>query len=107
MARDLLPCGTYAAYTRHLYHHEDPCDLCREAAAARRREQRRANPRPPKPRAALKPCGTYAAYARHVMHGETPCEDCRQAHREYMRAYRAVSPSYNRARRRAAKGSTS
>ena len=31
MARDLKPCGTTAAYQRHLRHGETPCDACREA----------------------------------------------------------------------------
>jgi hypothetical protein len=28
------PCGTVAAYKRHLRHREPPCDPCREANAA-------------------------------------------------------------------------
>lgn len=28
MARKLKPCGTYAAYIRHLKHNEKPCDPC-------------------------------------------------------------------------------
>lgn len=37
--RELLPCGTDAAYTRHIAHGETPCDLCRSVRLARRREQ--------------------------------------------------------------------
>lgn len=32
------PCGTRAAYLRHLDHGEPPCDPCAEANAAHRRE---------------------------------------------------------------------
>lgn len=32
MARTLQPCGTYAAYRRHLRNGEDPCDQCKQAA---------------------------------------------------------------------------
>lgn len=31
MARQLKPCGTYAAYARHLKHNEKPCEPCTEA----------------------------------------------------------------------------
>lgn len=31
MARELRPCGTVAAYVRHLRHGEEPCDDCRKA----------------------------------------------------------------------------
>ena len=32
MARELKPCGTYAAYRRHLRAKESPCEECRQAA---------------------------------------------------------------------------
>lgn len=32
MGRALLPCGTFAAYRRHLRAKEAPCDPCRQAA---------------------------------------------------------------------------
>ena len=32
MARELKPCGTYAAYRRHLRNDEAPCEECRQAA---------------------------------------------------------------------------
>ena len=35
--RTLAPCGTTAAYARHLRHGEQPCDACREANAERHR----------------------------------------------------------------------
>lgn len=31
MAQQLKPCGTPAAYQRHLYRDEDTCRLCRDA----------------------------------------------------------------------------
>ena len=31
MSRPLKPCGTTAAFQRHLYHGEAPCDACRAA----------------------------------------------------------------------------
>jgi hypothetical protein len=38
--RKLKPCGTYAAYARHLNNNEKPCDACREANTALRRTRR-------------------------------------------------------------------
>lgn len=35
MSRTLAPCGTVAAYNRHLRRGETPCDACREANTAR------------------------------------------------------------------------
>ncbi len=35
--RTLAPCGTTAAYARHLRHGETPCDACRKANAERHR----------------------------------------------------------------------
>lgn len=34
MARELRPCGTEAAYQRHLRHGEEPCEACDRAHAA-------------------------------------------------------------------------
>lgn len=36
--RTPAPCGTTAAYARHLRNGEQPCDACREANAERHRE---------------------------------------------------------------------
>ncbi|WP_395109829.1 hypothetical protein [Actinomadura sp. SCN-SB] len=41
MARDLKPCGTTAAYQRHLRRGETPCDACREASNAENRGSER------------------------------------------------------------------
>lgn len=34
MKRPLAPCGTWAAYRRHLRRYQTPCDACRKAATA-------------------------------------------------------------------------
>jgi hypothetical protein len=34
------PCGTYAAYKRHLRKGEAPCNLCKQANAARSKARR-------------------------------------------------------------------
>jgi hypothetical protein len=46
MARKLAPCGTEAAYKRHLRKGEAPCDECTVAHRLYRRDQRR-KPLPP------------------------------------------------------------
>lgn len=35
MTTALAPCGTDAAYQRHIKHHETPCDACRWAHRAK------------------------------------------------------------------------
>lgn len=72
--RTLQPCGTNAAYHRHLSHDEVPCEPCLDAHRADAR--RRFGHRPVK----LKPCGTPAAYRRHLRRGERACAACRRAH---------------------------
>jgi hypothetical protein len=42
MTRQLAPCGTQAAYTRHLRHGEQACAACRKACRDRARQQRAA-----------------------------------------------------------------
>jgi hypothetical protein len=37
MTRTLRPCGTQAAYKRHLRNHEPPCDECRHGETERKR----------------------------------------------------------------------
>jgi hypothetical protein len=41
VSRELAPCGTPAAYTRHRYHGEKPCDACSAAWSARCTEYQR------------------------------------------------------------------
>jgi hypothetical protein len=69
--RALKPCGTPAAYRRHLRWGQDPCESCKEAEYLRVRKGR--------PRQPLRPCGTRAGYERHRKAGEEPCADCRHA----------------------------
>ena len=40
MARELKPCGTTAAYRRHLRKGQEPCKRCRQAARDEKRAQR-------------------------------------------------------------------
>ena len=88
------PCGTDAAYVRHLKHNETPCDDCKAAHAEWARARRE-----PKPRV-LKPCGTVAAYARHRKNGEEPCQPCKEAMRAKNRAFRTEN-NYHAVRSRA------
>jgi hypothetical protein len=41
MKRPVRPCGSYAAYRRHIAHREVPCDACRAAALAYSRAGKR------------------------------------------------------------------
>lgn len=84
MARELKPCGTLAAYHRHLYHGETPCGDCRRARREFVRRYRPLKELPP-----LQPCGTIAAEKRHRDYGEVPCEACKQAVRDYNRIQHA------------------
>ncbi|MFC9085315.1 hypothetical protein [Nocardiopsis dassonvillei] len=88
-SRQLKPCGTFAAYLRHLRHREVPCETCREAVRVAAAEQRRRAGVPE--RGPLRPCGTPAAYSRHYAHGEKPCETCREAHAKAYRQARKES----------------
>lgn len=85
MSRQLKPCGTRAAYYRHLLHGETPCLPCTDANAAYVRALYDRKARPP-----LQPCGTPAAYNRHKGAGEEACEACRDAWAAYMAAWRAA-----------------
>lgn len=40
MAREMQPCGTFAAYQRHKRNKEAPCDACAEAARLQASERR-------------------------------------------------------------------
>lgn len=75
----LAPCGTDAAYRRHLRREETPCEPCRRANAERRR---RTGPQEPAG------CGTRAGYRRHRDSGEAACEACRGANAAADRRYR-------------------
>lgn len=79
MSRDLKPCGTRAAYQRHMRAGEEPCDPCRDAMRSANRQFEESRPPRKRNRRELKPCGTRAAYNRHRRNGETPCDACRAA----------------------------
>ena len=78
--QELRPCGTYAAYRRHLAQGEEPCEDCKAARSAQARGERVTR--------TLQPCGTYAAFHRHKKKGEEPCDACLEAHRAYKLAYK-------------------
>lgn len=97
-APTLKPCGTAAAYRRHIRLRKklleagdiegaraaEPCAPCLAAHAAdvARYQQSPAQPRE------LRPCGTEAAYQRHIANGEIPDEACLVAHAlEFRRWY--------------------
>ena len=84
--RKLAPCGTRAAYRRHHYRGETPCQPCKDAERAARYGVAISDltPVPVK-----EGCGTRAGYRTHRRKSELPCEPCREAHKEYMREYRA------------------
>lgn len=72
------PCGTKAAYARHMRWGENPqeCDLCKNVRKTRPVREEKVTSRA---------CSTMAGFARHKRHGEEPCVACRAAHREYTR----------------------
>lgn len=76
MARQLKPCGTPAAYIRHLRHGERPCFECSEANRRRGEQQRRAVGKLVKNRPA---CGTETGWYAHRWRKQIPCEACRLA----------------------------
>lgn len=71
MTRELKPCGTPAAYRRHLRHGEYPCEACREAELERNRKHGPFRPAV---------CGTPSGYNRHLKRREQACDACRKAH---------------------------
>lgn len=78
---NVQPCGTSAAYQRHIYYGEEPCPEDREArrlAARNARRQKGIKPRK-KPRH-----GTRTLYQRGCR-----CEPCKTAQNEYNAALRA------------------
>lgn len=95
--KPVLPCGTDAAYRRHLYHKETPCAPCaaehkrftaeyNAAYAAMTPEERAAVNAAKHP---LSPCGARSAYARHQSRGEPIDDACREARCEYQNDVRA------------------
>lgn len=74
--RELQPCGTDAAYRRHVAAGEIACVACVEAHNKKAKTYR-------KPKRVLKGCGTNAGWAVHRRAKEEPCDPCRIAHNEY------------------------
>lgn len=78
-SRHRAPCGSAAAYRRHLRNGTPIDPACREAnrlAQQEKADQQKAIGRPPAP------CGTDSAYNRHTRKGEPIDDACRRAHRE-------------------------
>ena len=87
----MKPCGSYAAFKRHIRRGEEPCGLCREAkrvyntrVTVARRHRLGINEPRQRPR-----CGTYAGEQFHRRHGEEVCEACREAKNEYQAALKS------------------
>jgi hypothetical protein len=73
--RPLSPCGTPAAYDRHVRRREPIDEACRTARSSRYKSPRRqlaAAPERPE-------CGTRSGYQWHTAHHEIPCEPCTAA----------------------------
>ena len=79
----LLPCGTNAAYGRHLNKGEKPCPACTQAHTEYTAERR--NTPPEKRRRPEAKCGTPSGAARHWRNKEPACEPCAESRREYER----------------------
>lgn len=71
-------CGTHRGYARHRYYGEEPCQPCRTANTAYKRERARAA----KDAAKLQPIehGTANGARQHRYRGEKPCAECRDAY---------------------------
>ena len=76
------PCGTLAAYRRHLRHGEIACDDC--VRANRDAKQNRGTPTPDRRKPIVH--GTTAGYKQHRYRGEQPCLLCLMAERDKQRA---------------------
>lgn len=82
MARELEPCGTNAAYIRHVRRKEPTCQACRDAHAAYNREHEGGG----RPRGEAK-CGTQAGYDKHLRRRQETCAECRAAHSRHVGSY--------------------
>ena len=78
-SQTLKPCGTEAAYYRHRYNNEQPCQACVEGRKQAVRDRNGMRPfRPAR-------CGTLSGRQRHLSRGEPVCRACNDAQAEYMR----------------------
>lgn len=88
-AVDLKPCGTMAAFHRHLRHGEEACRSCRQAKSLYDSANKAKGERCRKPgNQRVAACGTDAGTKRHYAQGEKACPACRQATNEYRRRVR-------------------
>jgi len=90
--KQLKPCGTESAYSRHLKNGEKPCEECRAAhsqynspEAKRQREAARLLPK-------KSVCGTDSGYHRHIRRREQTCDACKEAHAKKKRELNKVKP---------------
>lgn len=92
--RPLKPCGTNAAYDRHLVRNEKPCEPCKEAHRIHHAELRKQ----PRPRKAAQH-GTPSGAVAHYRNKTALCGPCREARNEYLRNHRknAAQDAYDRA----------
>ena len=75
MYSDKQPCGTTAAYRRHVRNGEPPCRACREAEAGRWRKQNKLKTqRRRAPRTASEPAGWQPGFAVDVLALLDVCE---------------------------------
>jgi len=72
MTQPLKPCGTDAAYKRHLKRRERACTPCRRAHALATALQKDPDWKPKE----IPACGTVRAYKRHLRHGEVTDREC-------------------------------
>lgn len=77
--RNLQPCGTVAAFQRHVRRREIPCESCRQAKNESQHRHRQE----------LEPCGTYGAWRRHIRRREQPCRACRDERNRIQRQRRS------------------
>ena len=71
--------ATIGGYRAHLRRGEKACQPCKDAVAARKREERGPATRGPAK------CGTHGGYKRHYRLQEPCCQPCRDARRAYER----------------------
>lgn len=81
----LKPCGTDAAYKRHIRRRETACDPCKDAHAAQLAKDRGGN-HTGKRRRTTPECGTYSGAVQHRKKGEPVDFACRRAESEYNKA---------------------
>lgn len=85
MPRRLKPCGTLAAYQRHLKDGEPACEACLAARAAYSRDYRAGLVRAREPAQ----CGTLKGYYSHRNRKSQACRACLDAYAVYTKDRRA------------------